>query len=49
MFQSGKVSKAEKEINEWLENNQDVKILFITQAGPSSTALITSIFYEKKE
>ncbi len=49
MFQAKKSSKAENEINEWLENNQDVKILFITQAGPASTALITTIFYEEKE
>ena len=43
----GRRSKIEQEINNWLEKHPNVKIQFITQAGPSSTSVVTTIFYEE--
>ncbi len=42
----GKPSKIEQEINDWLEKHPNAKVQFITQAGPSSSAVVTTIFYE---
>lgn len=45
-IQASSVKKIEANVNRWLEENPNVKIRFICQAGPS--AVITTIFYEEE-
>ncbi len=47
VLSGGKRSKIELQINEWLEKHPNTKIHFITQAGPSTSAVVTTIFYEE--
>lgn len=44
-IQASSVKKIDTNVNRWLEEHPNVKIRFITQAGPS--AVITTIFYEE--
>ncbi|MFW9921974.1 MAG: hypothetical protein ACFFDW_01665 [Candidatus Thorarchaeota archaeon] len=36
----------EDPINEWLKENQDIKIIFVSQAGFGNRNIATTIFYE---
>jgi len=44
-IQGGSTKKIEQNVNRWLDEHPNIKIRFITQAGPS--AVITTIFYEE--
>jgi len=47
VLKGGNPKKIEQDVNNWLNNHPNANIKFITQAGPSSTAVITTIFYEE--
>ncbi len=39
-------NKVEQDINAWLQDNPNVKILFISQAPFATQTILTTIFYQ---